>query len=550
MNTLYYGDNRDILRKLEDESVDLIYLDPPFNSNQNYNVLFSEKSGEKSAAQITAFEDTWEWNPESRRWFDLVLQSGGKVADLLDAYYRFLGTSTMMAYLANMAPCLIELKRVLKSTGSIYLHCDPTASHYLKNLMDAVFGPACYRNEIIWKRTSSHNDSKKWPSIHDTLLYYAGKGHTWNPIYLDHDPEYVRKFYRYEDERGRYRLHEIIRTASMGPRPNLAYEYKGYTPEWGWRMIKQKVKALDKEGRLEWSGSGRPYLKRYLNEQEGTLASSIWTDIPPLSGQAAERLGFQTQKPEALLERIISASSNHGDVVLDPFCGCGTAVAVAQKLDRKWIGIDITHLAVKLTKRRLLDSNGLKEKKDYRVEGEPTDLEGAKALAEQDKFRFQEWALGQVDARPVGGVKRGADGGIDGKRRFRIGTEEYMTMLISVKGGGVGVKDIRELRAILDREKADIGLLITLEPPTRPMKTEAADAGHYEYFWREKHLKSVDKKARSYHPRIQILTIKELLEGKKPDLPVTAFHNATDDTFQTAPKSKKKTNGNGELHLD
>ena len=537
MNTLYYGDNLDILRRyVKDETVDLIYLDPPFKSNQDYNVLFAEQDGSRAAAQIMAFEDTWRWDEAAARAYDEVVTAGGKVADVMRAFHTFLGGNDMMAYLAMMAPRLVELRRVLKPTGSIYLHCDPTASHHLKLLLDAVFGPENFRNEIIWQRTSSHNDSRKWPHIHDMIFFYAGKGFTWNPVFLEHDPDYVQNFYRFVDDRGRYRLHEIIRTASMGPRPNLSYEYKGYKPEWGWRMIRSKVEALDNDNRLEWSKTGRPYLKRYLHEQKGTLASSIWSDIPPLSGQAAERLGYPTQKPEALLERIIQASSNEGDVVLDPFCGCGTAIAVAQKLNRQWIGIDITHLAITLIKQRLFDAFGTDAK--YKVVGEPVALDDAKALAEQDKYQFQWWALGLVHARPVE-QKKGADQGIDGRRYFldhKNRTHEQI--IFSVKGGHTNASHIRDLRGVIEREKAAIGVLLTLEKPTQPMKKEAADAGYYTSDYQD-----------TKHPRIQIVTVEELLEGKQLDLPALATMRSQDATFKKAPKAKKKGAGNEEMEL-
>ena len=348
-NALYFGDNLDILRQhIPDESVDLIYLDPPFNSNATYNVLFRERSGEESAAQITAFDDTWRWNIESELAYqDVVTQQGGKVGELLAAMRAFLGQNDMMAYLTMMAQRMVELHRVLKPTGSIYLHCDPTASHYLKLLMDAVFGPENFQSEITWQRTSSHNDSKRFGQVKDALLFYSkSSSRKWNPVFVPHDEKYVSNFYRYEDDKGKYRLQEIIRTASMGPRPNLAYEYKGYTPEWGWRMERDKLESLDNDGRLVWSSTGRPYRKTYLSQ--GRAPTNLWTDIKNLSAQARERLGYPTQKPEALLERIISASSNEGDVVLDPFCGCGTAVAAAERLNRRWVGIDITHLAITL----------------------------------------------------------------------------------------------------------------------------------------------------------------------------------------------------------
>ena len=264
-----------------------------------------------------------------------------------------------MSYLIYMAIRLMEMRRLLKDKGSIYLHCDPTASHYLKILMDAIFEPGKFRNDICWQRTSSHNDSKKWSQIHDIILFYGDQGFTWNPVYLPHNPDYVAKFYRFHDDRGQYRKHEIIRTASMGARPNLSYNYKGYTPEWGWRMVRSKVEALDRDDRIIWSSTGRPYLKRYLHEQEGTPVSSVITDISPLSHAATERVGYPTQKPLALLERIIKASSDKGQVLLDPFCGCATACIAAEKLERQWIGIDISSKAANLVRDRMRSELGL-----------------------------------------------------------------------------------------------------------------------------------------------------------------------------------------------
>ena len=519
-NTLFYGDNLDILKHLiPAESVDLIYLDPPFNSKRDYNVLFKERSGESSPAQIEAFTDTWQWDRAAEKTYnDLVSHAPANVAEMIGALVRFIRHNDMMAYLVMMAARLVELHRVLKSTGSLYLHCDPTASHYLKIILDTIFGARNFRNEIIWKRTSSHNDSKKWPHIHDTILFYAGEGFTWNPPYQAHDPKYVADFYRFEDERGRYRLHEIIRTASMGPRPNLAYEYKAYTPQWGWRMVREKVEALDKDGRMEWSGTGRPYLKRYLDEQEGTLSPSIWTDIPPLSGVGTERLGYPTQKPLALLERIIAASSNPGDVVLDPFCGCGTAVVAAEKLGRRWIGIDITHLAITLMKERLRDSfPGI----EFTVKGEPADIGSARMLAEGDRYQFQWWALSLVRAKPAEGKeKKGSDKGIDGVIMFADDhTGKLKRCLVQVKSGKVKSGDVRDLRGTMEREGAELGLFVTLDTPSSDMKRESAIAGMYlsEGWQRE-------------YPRIQIATIGDLLAGVLPAIPYGVL------TFTKAPR--------------
>lgn len=529
MNTLYYGDNLPILRdQVATASVDLVYLDPPFNSNRSYNVLFKDESGRDSEAQITAFADTWHWNEAAEAtYYELVETGPAHVAGMIGALHGFIGANQMMAYLVMMAARLVELHRVLKPTGSLYLHCDPTASHYLKIVLDTIFGPQNFRNEIIWKRTSSHNDTKRWMHIHDVILFYAGNRFTWNPVYLGHDPKYVEKFYRFVDDRGQYRLHEVIRTASMGPRPNLAYEYKGYTPEWGWRMVREKVEQLDRENRIEWSKSGRPYLKRYLHEQEGMPVSSLVTDIPPIAAAAAEKLGYPTQKPLALLERIIQASSNPGDVVLDPFCGCGTTIAAAQKLGRRWIGIDITHLAIALQKYRLRDSFDLVEKKDYHVIGEPQDLGGARQLAQDNRYEFQWWALSLVRARPLGGQegsktgKKGSDKGIDGVITFIDDAGgKPKQVLVQVKSGHVKSGDIRDLKGTVEREKAALGVFVTLEAASKDMQTEAVQAGFYKSPGWDKD-----------YPRLQIMTIEDLLHGAEVKMP-PAY-----GTFKQAPRA-------------
>lgn len=534
-NMLYYGDNLDILRRyIKDETVDLVYLDPPFKSQQDYNVLFAERNGSDSAAQIRVFEDTWRWDQAAASAYEEVVVAGGRSAEAMEAFRTFLGPSDMLAYLSMMAPRLKELRRVLKPNGSIYLHCDPTASHYLKMLMDAVFGVQNFRNEIVWKRTSSHNDSRKWGRIYDTILFYAGDGFTWNPIYLPYDPNYVENFYRYSDARGRYRLDHIIRSSTMGARPNLAYEYKGYTPQWGWRVIRAKLEKLDEDGRIEWSKTGRPYLKRYLHEQKGTPATALWTDVPPVSAQGVERLGYPTQKPEGLLERIITASSNEGDIVLDPFCGCGTAIAVAQRLNRRWVGIDVTHLAITLMRHRLKDAFG--EAITYKVIGEPVSLPDAGTLAQQDPYQFQWWALGLVGARPVE-QKKGADKGIDGRLYFFVEGKAEQIMF-SVKAGNITSAHVRDLHGVVDREKAAIGVLISLNTPTQQMKSEAADAG----FYTSRELGSPK------YPRIQLLTIEELLNGKRVECPHSASRRDT-LTFKKAPKAKKEPNNNKQSRL-
>lgn len=539
-NKLYYGDNFDVLQRyVRDESVDLIYLDPPFNSRQDYNVLFAEKDGTKSSSQIHAFEDTWEWNLDAERSYEYIVESiGGRVADAMRAFRTFLGNSDMMAYLAMMAPRLVELKRVLKQTGSIYLHCDPTASHYLKILMDAVFGGPNFRTEIAWKRSSAHSDGKQGRKqhgrIHDILLFYTkSEDWNWNPQHTPYDDEYISDFYKYTEEgTGRkYRLGDLTGPGGAA-KGNPSYEVMGVTRYW--RFSKEKMQKLIAEGRVVQTRPGAvPAYKRYLDEMPGVPIQDIWTDIPPIGAQAAERLGYPTQKPEALLERIIRASSNEGDIILDPFCGCGTTIQVAQRLNRHWIGIDITHLAIGLIKKRLTDAFGPQIRDTYEVIGEPTDYAGAAKLAEEDKYQFQWWALGQVGARPTE-QKKGADRGIDGRLYFHDDQSgKSKQILFSVKAGNVTVSQVRDLRGTLEREKAEIGVFICFEEPTKPMLREAAEASFY---------KSSDG---STYPRIQILTIQQILDGKQPEYPL----HRRDATFKQAPKARTRPAENLTLPL-
>ncbi len=444
-NKLYYGDNLQVLRGkdkdnrpyIPDQSVDLIYLDPPFNSRQEYSVLFAEKDGSRSASQITAFKDTWEWNEEAARSYEEVIEQGGRVADAMRAFRTLLTGSDMLAYLAMMAPRLVELRRVLKETGSIYLHCDPTASHYLKLLMDSVFGPAMFSSEIIWKRTSAHNSAKRWGPVHDTILFFTKSSmNVWNKVFETYDPRYIETFYRHEDEKGRFRLGDLTGAGTRTGESGM--EWRGVDPTKAGRhwavpavpnlsksevdalTVQERLDALDSCGLIYWPKKGKvPQFRRYFDGDRGVPIQDVIGDIAPLSPHSQERLGYPTQKPEALLERILRASSNEGDVVLDPFCGCGTTVQVAQKLNRRWIGIDITHLAIGLIKTRLDDSFGHDIRKTYEVIGEPTDVAGAAQLAEENKWQFQYWALGLCGARPAEGIKKGADRGIDGRLFFR-----------------------------------------------------------------------------------------------------------------------------------
>ena len=511
-NILYYGDNLDILRNhIPDDSIDLIYLDPPFNSNRSYNVLFRESGGAGSGAQIEAFEDTWQWGQAAQGAYEEVVTGPHqRVARMLQATVEGLGHNDVTAYLSMMAIRLVELHRVLKPTGSLYLHCDPTAGHYLKVLMDSIFDPRNFRNEITWQRTNVHNDAKRWGTVADTILYYGKTAEVvWNQPRVRLTDAHLASKYTHDDGDGRG-LYMLDNMTSPNPRPNMMYEWKGHvSPPYGWRYSRETMAKLDADGRVWYppSKDRRPRLKRYLNEMAGSAMNSVWTDIPPINSQAKERLGYSTQKPLALLERIIAASSTEGDVVLDPFCGCGTAVHAAQKLGRRWIGIDITYLAINLIERRMTDAfPGLA----VEVEGAPKDFASARDLAHRDKWQFQWWALTRLDAQPVAGKKKGSDKGIDGVIPFFAGPkQDYKRAIVSVKGGEhVGVGMVRDLKGVLDREKEPIGVLLTLAPPTKEMVTEAAASGFYENdFWGRK------------FARVQILTVEEMLAGKRPDMP-------------------------------
>ncbi len=536
-NALYYGDNLDILRQhIADESVDLIYLDPPFNSARSYNLLFKDESGHHADAQITAFEDTWHWGRAAEETFsELVTDAPERVGRAIAALRDLIGTNEMMAYLTMMTARLVELHRVLKPTGSLYLHCDPTASHYLKVILDTIFGGGGggFRNEIIWKRTNAKGLAfTRFATNHDVILCFTKSGKwSWNPLYKAHDPEYVERFYRFvEQETGRrYTLDNL--TNPNKNRPNLTYEFLGVTRVWRW--TKDRMLKAYQDGIVIQSQPGSvPRLKRYLDEQEGIALDDVWIDIPPVQAQAAERLGYPTQKPLALLERIVSASSNPGDVVLDPFCGCGTAIAAAQTLGRRWIGIDITHLSIALQKYRLKDMFGLEPGKGYAIIGEPEDIGSARQLASDDRYQFQWWALSLIQAKPLGvgktskEGKKGSDKGIDGVINFIDDNSQTLKRaLVQVKSGHVNSGLIRDLVGTVEREKAAIGVFLTLEPPSRDMNTEAVSAGFYQSpGWG------------TQHPRIQILTVADLLAGRKVDMP-PAY-----GTFRQAPRASGPQN--------
>lgn len=553
-NHLYYGDNLDILRNyIADESVDLVYLDPPFNSNATYNVLFRAPGGEASQSQIEAFDDTWHWNASAELAFDEVINSGNTdAAEMLRAMRSFLKENDMMAYLSMMAVRLLELHRVLKPTGSLYLHCDPTASHYLKILLDSIFGKTQYVNEIIWRRTGSHNARRSFGPVHDVVHVFAKtNSYAFNIVRRPYMKGHVESRYTM-NEKGEMRFTSGgnvltgagIRTGESGARwrefdPTakgrhwaVPGHYDSLMPPTYLQLSSpEKLEALLSAGYLEIKdGSAWPTMVRYLDERDGVPLQDIWAYQPYTNGTVwgtndgidedvawlgptdPDRLGYATQKPIGLLERILSASSNEGDVVLDPFCGCGTTVHAAEKLKRRWIGIDVTHLAISLIRRRLIDAFPYVQ---FDVHGVPKDVGAAQALAEQDKHQFQLWALSVVEAQPYKGGQKGADGGVDGYLYFKPDGKVTEKAVVSVKGGGnVGVGMIRDLIATVDREKAKIGVFLTLEDPTTRMRNEATTAGFYQPDIKF----GGNREARKYE-KIQILTIEDLFDGKRPHIP-------------------------------
>jgi site-specific DNA-methyltransferase (adenine-specific) len=501
-NVLYYGDNLDILRHhIPDESVDLIYLDPPFNSKRSYNVLFKEASGAGSQAQIEAFEDTWHWDGAAPAYEEMMTKGPANVRRILGALVDGLGHNDVTAYLAMMAIRLVELRRVLKSTGSLYLHCDPTAGPYLRVVMDAIFDPRNFRNEIVWQRTEGHSDAKRFGSIHDLLLCYrGGPGTSFKPIRVPYGEAQLKR-YKYKDGGGLYRAENLT---GAGTSPKRTVEWRGVHPgvnrHWMWSI--EEMERLVAEGRILFRRDGKPRkdgLKVYLTQAEGKAVGDVWSDIPRIPNTSSERLGYPTQKPLALLERIINASSGSDDIVLDPFCGCGTAVHAAQKLGRRWIGIDITWLAIALVKRRLEDAfPGIK----IEEVGSPTDMVGAKTLAMTKPQQFEYWVINRLDAIPTGG--KGPQ--LDGVKPFIEFGNVIKDAIISVKGTTtVNPEMIREVLGVLD-DQHPIGVLVTLAPSTEGMRTVAAGAGFYE---------SAGKKYR----KMQLICVEDMLKGVSPDLP-------------------------------
>lgn len=513
---------------LDDEIADLIYLDPPFNSNANYNMIFKSPDGLPPPSQIAVFDDTWEWTEESSKTYDTLLKSGIEIASLIKGLKDAIGVNDMLAYITMMTIRIIEMRRLLKQSGNICLHCDPVASHYIKIVMDAIFGARSFKNEIIWLRSGAKNKgsqhkSRKFGSSHDVILFYAKDPEFayFNPLKIQYSAEELENKFPYIDERGRYNTTTpIFCEPSLGARPNLCYTWKNFKnphPS-GWRIKKEKLEQMYKEGRILIDGK-KIKRKAYLHEYKGNNMNDVWTDIAIAGGK--ERLRFPTQKPLALLERIITATTAKGGLILDPFCGCGTAVHAAEKLQRNWIGIDVTPLAIRLIEKRMKDAFS----KKVVVQGMPASLDAAEELASRDPFKFELWAVSLVpnlmpNKRQVG------DRGIDGRGYIKIGNGSvlYETSLkkhskkksideilvvASVKSGKkLNPGMIQALDGAMKPEDANMGIFISLHNPTKGMRMTAAKAGVFK------------SPLGQVYPRIQIYTISDYFAGKLPKLPV------------------------------
>ena len=525
MNRLYYGDNLAVLREhIADESVDLIYLDPPFNSNAGYNVLFKSASGAGADASIEAFDDTWTWGEASQNaLMDIASSTNRPLTVMMNAMHSAIGENPLMAYLAMMAVRLVELHRVLKPTGSLYLHCDPTASHYLKLVLDAVFGAENFRSEIIWKRTSAHANSKRnFGGVHDVVFCYSmSSKFTHNESFTAYSQAYIDEHFVHLDADGRRFRRSDLR--NPGVRPNLTYDFTAsngitYKPHPnGWAVSRDVMQQFDREGRLFFPKKVDARLRKkiYLDESPGVPATDVWDDLPPIHAQAQERLGYPTQKPRALLERIIAASSNPGDVVLDPFCGCGTAVDAAQKLGRAWIGIDITHIAIGMIEDRMRNGYpGIV----FETIGVPKDLASAERLAAEDPHQFQQWICWQVGGFPR--EKKGGDKGVDGWFNYewvdpnRNNNRSIETGVISVKAGDiVNPNMVRDLGRVMQRDGHRFGLFVMKGMPTKGMSDEAASHSLVEVQF------GGDSTQGQRFPALQFVTLAELFQGRKPKLP-------------------------------
>ncbi len=543
MNRILYAadclavlDNAD---ELPDESVDLIYLDPPFNSNSNYNLPF--RGRDKSLKPVEAFKDTWEWQPEDSGRLEALeadprtrsLATIIKFAEGVEGKRSGRGKkkTSLASYLLHMALRLRAMRRVLKKTGSIYLHCDPVAGHYLKLVMDAIYGRQNFRNEIVWKRTNAHNDPNRFGRITDSIFYFSKNSvPNWNTQYEKYSNDYIDKFFRHEDERGRYKLQDLT-----GPKTSAGEsgsEWRGYSPTSSGRSwsipkrivqklggieslswsIKDRLDLLEKHSYIHWPANGRvPLYKSYLKDLPGRPVQNLWDDVQRLSAHSKERLGYPTQKPLALLQRIILASSNRGDLVLDPFCGCGTTVHAAEALGRRWIGIDISPFSTGLIRERIAHNFPQLGKSDISIRGIPETIEQARALARRDKFEFEKWVCGFVGAegmfRQPG--ERGADGGVDGLLKFyrfapkKVAKAEYA--VVQVKGGKVSPDAVRALRETVDRLGVTAGVLVCFAQYMRTVENQRSRDAFTDVF--------------GSYPVIQGYSVENLLANEPLDLP-------------------------------
>ena len=533
--TLVRGDNLEEMRRFPDECIDLIATDPPFNSKRDYFVPYRDERGQEPDTLIKAFTDTWTWGEAAEEAYgELIVEVGGQIGDTIQGLRQFLNQTPMMAYLVMMAIRIVEMNRILKPTGSFYLHCDPSASHYLKIILDAIFGASNFRNEIVWQRTSAHNDGNRFGRVHDIILSYSKSSQPlWNPVYTEHDPEYVKKFYRHEDERGRYQVDNL--TGAGTTQGESGQSWRGVDPtavsrHWAiphrnsWPegveppenyeslSVHEKLDVLDANGLIYWPPTGRvPRFKRYLSTSKGRRVHDVITDINPLSGQSKERTGYPTQKPIELYKRIVAASSNEGDLILDPFCGCGTTLMASEALNRHWIGIDLTYLAtgaVRLQIERLFPQL----RNEITITGTPENAEQALELARTNPHGFEEWCATHVlHFRP--NARRGGDGGIDGTFRFPIGRiqgrQAYGKAVAQVKGGNYTLGHIRDFRTAMQNEEADLGVFVVTSPPSRGMETEASRSGTYNH--------------PSYEfscPKLQIYQIQDYFRNISPNLPL------------------------------
>ena len=536
---LYYGDCLSIMQgEMSADEVDLIYLDPPFNSNRQYNAIYKDETGRPLPDQIDAFCDMWTLDAEQEqqiRELPVLMRAQGipdETVEFCRLWMRALRNTqpSLLAYLSYIVPRLLQMRVVLKPTGSIYLHCDPTASHYIKVMMDAIFGHHNFLNEVIWKRTYAHGSARRWGPIHDVILYYSAVDNpTWNPVHQAYDAEYIKKNFTNSDARGAYQGVTLdasgVRNGESGepwkdidptaagrhwavPTEQTLPDWVALPDRYALMSVQERLDVLDDLGLIHWpvKKGGKPRLKFYLDDSPGRPLQDIITDIGPASGD--EDTGYDTQKPLALLRRLIEASSNPGDVVLDPFCGCATTLEAAHRLGREWIGIDIAiHAVNRVSKNRLRDRLGLIEGTDFTISGVPASMEAAQDLWTRDKYHFQKWAVEEVDGFVT--TKRTADGGVDGRLYFAQSAAaiDLDSMVIEVKGGkNVGIADVRALKGVLDADDALMAGLIVLQPlgekKARNFRLAMAEAGVVDI-------------AGVPYSRMQMLTVEQILAGER-----------------------------------